>query len=103
MGAAGRWLSKRLREQGLRVAAIRHPMPYGDLARRAVQRFATPADLAAADCTIEERQEYEPHIAVGGVIFAGVDYARILEAAEKEADVILWEGGNNDFPFIRPD
>jgi predicted GTPase len=99
----GRWLSKRLREQGLRVAVIRHPMPYGDLTRQAVQRFATPADLAAADCTIEEREEYEPHIAVGGVVFAGVDYVRILVEAEKEADVILWEGGNNDFPFIRPD
>jgi predicted GTPase len=99
----GRWLSKRLREQGLRVAVIRHPMPYGDLARQAVQRFATPADLAAADCTIEEREEYEPHIAVGGVVFAGVDYVRILVEAEKEGDVILWEGGNNDFPFIRPD
>ena len=85
------------------MAVIRHPMPYGDLARQAVQRFAAPADLVAADCSIEEREEYEPHIAAGGVVFAGVDYVRILEEAEKEADVILWDGGNNDFPFIRPD
>jgi predicted GTPase len=98
-----RWLSRRLRGQGLRVAVIRHPMPYGDLARQAVQRFATTADLEAADCTIEEREEYEPHIAAGGVVFAGVDYVRILDAAEREADLVLWEGGNNDFPFITPD
>jgi predicted GTPase len=99
----GRWLSVRLRGRGLKVGVLRHPMPYGDLARQQVQRFATAADLTAADCTIEEREEYEPHIAAGGVIFAGVDYARILEAAEAEADVIVWEGGNNDFPFVRPD
>jgi predicted GTPase len=98
-----RYLAKRLREKGLRVAAIRHPMPYGDLAAQAVQRFATPADLDAADCTIEEREEYEPHIALDVVVYAGVDYAAILAAAEQEADVILWDGGNNDFPFYRPD
>jgi predicted GTPase len=98
-----RWISERLRAAGLRVAALRHPMPYGDLAAQTVQRFATIADLAAAECTIEEREEYEPHIAAGGVVFAGVDYAAILAAAEREADVILWDGGNNDFPFIRPD
>ncbi len=98
-----RWISERLRRAGLRVAALRHPMPYGDLAAQTVQRFATVADLAAADCTIEEREEYEPHIAAGGVVFAGVDYGEILAAAEREADVILWDGGNNDFPFIRPD
>lgn len=98
-----RWLSARLRGQGRRVAVIRHPMPYGDLARQVVQRFASPADLARADCTVEEREEYEPHIAAGGVVFAGVDYARILALAEREADLILWEGGNNDFPFIAPD
>ena len=98
-----RWLSARLRARGLRVAVIRHPMPYGDLARQAVQRFASRADLDAADCTIEEREEYEPHIAAGSVIWAGVDYARILAAAEREADLILWDGGNNDFPFVRPD
>ena len=98
----GRWLSRRLAGHGLRVAVIRHPMPYGDLARQAVQRFAAPQDLAAADCTIEEREEYEPHIAAGGVIFAGVDYVRVLAEAERDADVVLWEGGNNDFPFVRP-
>jgi predicted GTPase len=98
-----RWLSKRLRERGLRSAVIRHPMPYGDLARQAVQRFATQEDLTLAECTIEEREEYEPHIAAGSVVFAGADYIRVLSEAEKEADVILWDGGNNDFPFIRPD
>jgi predicted GTPase len=98
-----RWLSALLRRHGLRVAVIRHPMPYGDLARQAVQRFASRADLDAADCTIEEREEYEPHLAAGNVVFAGVDTARILRQAEAAADVILWDGGNNDFPFIRPD
>jgi predicted GTPase len=98
-----RFLSRRLRDQGHRVAALRHPMPYGDLAAQRVQRLATMKDLDDARCTIEEREEYEPHIAVGNLVFAGVDYAAILEAAEAEADVILWDGGNNDFPFIRPD
>lgn len=98
-----RWLSQRLRDHGLTTAALRHPMPYGDLAKQAVQRFARLADLAAADCTIEEREEYEPHIAAGNIVYAGVDYAAILAAAEQEAEVILWDGGNNDFPFIRPD
>ena len=98
-----RWLSRRFRDQGLRVAAIRHPMPYGDLERQRVQRFATRADLTAADCTLEEREEYEPHIASGSVVYAGVDYAEILAQAEHEADVIIWDGGNNDFSFIRPD
>jgi predicted GTPase len=98
-----RWLSRRLRRSGLRVAVIRHPMPYGDLARQAVQRFASRADLAAADCTVEEREEYEPHLALGNLVFAGVDYARIAEQAAAEADLILWDGGNNDFPFLRPD
>lgn len=98
-----RWLSKRLRDAGHRVAAIRHPMPYGDLAKQAVQRFASLADIDAADCTIEEREEYEPHVNAGNVIYAGVDYGAILDAAETEADIILWDGGNNDFPFIRPD
>jgi predicted GTPase len=78
----GRWLSAYLRDKGLSAAVIRHPMPYGDLERQAVQRFASPADLAAADCTIEEREEYEPHIAAGHPIFAGVDYARIVELAQ---------------------
>jgi predicted GTPase len=99
----GRWLSAYLRDKGLSAAVIRHPMPYGDLERQAVQRFASPADLAAADCTIEEREEYEPHIAAGHPIFAGVDYARIVELAQTQDQLILWEGGNNDYPFLRPD
>jgi predicted GTPase len=98
-----RYLSRRLRESGWRVAVLRHPMPYGDLERQRVQRFATLADLAAAHCTVEEREEYEPHIAAGNVVFAGVDYAAILAVAEAAADVIMWDGGNNDFAFIRPD
>lgn len=98
-----RWLARHLTSVGFRPAVLRHPMPYGDLERQAVQRFATPGDLDAAHCTIEEREEYEPHIAAGGVVFAGVDYAAILARAEQEADVILWDGGNNDFPFIKPD
>jgi predicted GTPase len=92
-----------LRGLGHRVAVIRHPMPYGDLTAQAVQRFATPADLDRAAVTIEEREEYEPHIDAGSVVFAGVDYARILAAAEKEADVVVWDGGNNDFPFFQSD
>jgi predicted GTPase len=98
-----RWLSRLLNRQGLKAAVIRHPMPYGDLARQAVQRFACRADLDAAQCTIEEREEYEPHLAVGNVVYAGVDYAQIVMRAEQEADVILWDGGNNDFPFLSPD
>jgi predicted GTPase len=92
-----------LRERGLRVVVVRHPMPYGDLARQAVQRFASFDDLAKADCTIEEREEYEPHLDQGFVVFAGVDYERILASAETEADVMLWDGGNNDFPFLVPE
>lgn len=87
----------------LRVAALRHPMPYGNLSAQRVQRFASLADIDAADCTLEEREEYEPHVAAGNLLFAGVDYADILAAAEAEADLILWDGGNNDFPFLRPD
>ncbi len=98
-----RWLSAHLREKGISTAVIRHPMPYGDLVRQAVQRLASRADLAAADCTIEEREEYEPHIAAGHAIFAGVDYLRIVEQAEAECEILLWEGGNNDYPFVRPD
>lgn len=98
-----RWLSRRLRERGLRVAVLRHPMPYGDLVKERVQRFASMADLDAANCTAEEREEYEPHVAVGNVVFAGVDYAEILRKAETEAELIVWDGGNNDFSFIRPD
>src|SRR2546423_8436154 len=91
-----------LRESGRRVAVLRHPMPYGDLAAQAVQRFERYEDLDAADATIEEREEYEPHIAEGNLVFAGIDYAAILDGAEQEADVILWDGGNNDTPFIKP-
>jgi len=91
-----------LREARLRVVVVRHPMPYGDLSAQRVQRFATLADLAAQRCTIEEMEEYEPHIENGTVVFAGVDYADILEKAAGEADVILWDGGNNDLPFYRP-
>jgi predicted GTPase len=92
-----------LREAGLRVAVLRHPMPYGDLVRQRVQRFEHYEDLDAADCTIEEREEYEPHLAEGNLVFAGVDYGAILRQAESEADVIVWDGGNNDTPFIAPD
>jgi predicted GTPase len=92
-----------LRDAGKRVAVLRHPMPYGDLTKQAVQRFERYEDLDAADCTIEEREEYEPHLAEGNLVFAGIDYAAILARAEEEADVIVWDGGNNDTPFIRPD
>jgi predicted GTPase len=91
-----------LRGAGKRVAVLRHPMPYGDLTKQAVQRFERYEDLDAADATIEEREEYEPHIAEGNIVFAGIDYAAILERAEQEADVVLWDGGNNDTPFIHP-
>jgi predicted GTPase len=91
-----------LRESGKRVAVLRHPMPYGDLRKQAVQRFEHYEDLEAADATIEEREEYEPHLAEGNLVFAGIDYAAILDRAEQEADVILWDGGNNDTPFIKP-
>lgn len=89
--------------KGRRVVAIRHPMPYGDLEKQAVQRFATYSDLDKHECTIEEREEYEPHIDKGIIVYAGVDYEKILRQAEKEADVILWDGGNNDTPFYVPD
>jgi predicted GTPase len=92
-----------LREAGKRVVAVRHPMPYGDLAAQAVQRFATMEDMDEADCTIEEREEYEPHIETGAVVYAGVDYEAILRRAEKEADVVVWDGGNNDLPFYTSD
>jgi len=100
---ATRTIASLLREEGLRVAVIRHPMPYGDLAKQAVQRFACLDDLRAADCTIEEMEEYEPHIREGQVVFAGVDYERILREAEREADVLVWDGGNNDVPFFVSD
>lgn len=96
-------LAAHLREAGHRVGVLRHPMPYGDLRAQAVQRFASKADLDAHRCTIEEREEYAPYVAMGLPIYAGVDYARVLEAAEADADVVLWDGGNNDYPFLRPD
>jgi predicted GTPase len=92
-----------MREAGKRVAVLRHPMPYGDLTKQAVQRFERYEDLDANDCTIEEREEYEPHLAEGNLVYAGIDYAAILERAEQEADVILWDGGNNDTPFVKSD
>jgi predicted GTPase len=98
-----RRVSKILGEMGYTVAAIRHPMPYGDLVAQAVQRFAKYEDLDKHNCTIEEREEYEPHIDNGVVVYAGVDYERILRQAEGEVDIILWDGGNNDLPFITPD
>ncbi|HHT04906.1 MAG TPA: GTPase [Hydrogenispora sp.] len=91
-----------IQEMGKKLVVIRHPMPYGDLEKQACQRFATYEDLDKHDCTIEEREEYEPHIEKGFVVYAGVDYQQILAAAEKEAEVILWDGGNNDLPFYRP-
>lgn len=98
-----RHIADALKNQGFRVAVVRHPMPYGDLVRQTVQRFATLSDLKSAECTIEEMEEYEPHIVNGHVVYAGVDYERILRQAEAEADVILWDGGNNDTPFFTPD
>ncbi|HQL40093.1 MAG TPA: GTPase, partial [Anaerolineaceae bacterium] len=92
-----------LRDMGYKVAAIRHPMPYGDLVKQKVQRFATYADLEKHECTIEEREEYEPHIDNGVIVYAGVDYEAILRQAEQEVDIVLWDGGNNDFPFYVPD
>jgi predicted GTPase len=99
-----RHVVKVLRDLGYdRVVAVRHPMPYGDLAKQAVQRFANREDLDVHECTIEEREEYEPYIDMGAVVFAGVDYERILRAVEQEADVVIWDGGNNDLPFYKAD
>ena len=92
-----------LREAGKKVVCIRHPMPYGDLVAQKCMRFATVDDLAKNNCTIEEMEEYEPHVMAGNVIYSGVDYEAIVREAEKEADVILWDGGNNDFAFFKPD
>jgi len=92
-----------LQEMGYKVAAIRHPMPYGDLAKQAVQRFANYDDLDKHECTIEEREEYEPHIDNGVIVYAGVDYEAILRQAEQEVDIVLWDGGNNDYSFYKPD
>ncbi|OGO20120.1 MAG: GTPase [Chloroflexi bacterium RBG_16_48_8] len=98
-----RYVAGILKELGYRVAAIRHPMPYGDLVKQAIQRFASYDDLTKANCTIEEREEYEPHLDRGFIVYAGVDYERILRQAEKEVDIILWDGGNNDLPFYQSD
>jgi predicted GTPase len=98
-----RFVASRLRAAGKKVVAVRHPMPYGDLAAQAVQRMASIQDIDDYKCTIEEREEYEMHVAEGGVIYAGVDYEAILRRAEAEADVVLWDGGNNDLPFFKPD
>jgi predicted GTPase len=98
-----RRISALLRQRSLRPVVVRHPMPYGDLARQAVQRFASVEDCDRQQCTIEEREEYEQHISEGVIVYAGVDYGRVLAEAEKEADIILWDGGNNDWPFFRAD
>ncbi len=98
-----RYVTQVLKKMGLSTAVVRHPMPYGNLVEQAVQRFATYDDLARHKCTIEEREEYESHLDIGNLVFAGVDYAGILDAAQAEADVVLWDGGNNDMPFFRPD
>lgn len=98
-----RWIGRRLAARGLRVGVIRHPMPYGDLAQQAVQRFGCAEDLETARCTLEEREEYEPHLAAGLVVYAGAETAAVLQAAAADSDLLLWDGGNNDFPFIRPD
>jgi predicted GTPase len=97
-----RFVSRYFRDHGKKVAIVRHPMPYGDLMAQAVQRFARMEDLDTAHCTIEEREEYEPHLRDGAVVFAGVDYEPILRRAESEADIVLWDGGNNDLPFYAP-
>ena len=99
----GRFVAAELRREGWKPVVVRHPMPYGDLAAQAAQRFAVMSDLDKHHCTIEEREEYEPHLREGSVVFAGVDYGRILRQAEKEGDIILWDGGNNDTPFYQPD
>ena len=98
-----RWLARGIKSRGRRLAVIRHPMPYGDLAAQAVQCFRAPEDLDAAACTVEEREEYAPHVAMGTTVYAGIDYRRIVEQASAEAELILWDGGNNDLPFVCPD
>jgi predicted GTPase len=98
-----RYVTRVLREAGRRVAVVRHPMAYGDLARMRVQRFSGRADLDRYEVTLEEREEYEPHLGLGTPVFAGVDYAEVIAQAQAEADILLWDGGNNDFPFVRPD
>ncbi len=101
--ALSRTLTKMLKKMGVKFVVIRHPMPYGDLARQRVQRFASMQDLERQECTIEEREEYEPHIRNGVIVYAGIDYGEILKQAEKEAELIIWDGGNNDMSFIKPD
>ena len=98
-----RAVSRVMKARGKKVIVVRHPMPYGELETEAIQRFATHEDMDKQQCTIEEREEYEPHIDEGNIVYAGVDYEKILLAAEKEADLILWDGGNNDLPFYKPD
>jgi predicted GTPase len=101
--ALSRFIVRWLRDRGLRVSAVRHPMPYGDLEKQVAQRFDSSEALDEADVTIEEREEYEPYIEMGATVFAGVDYARVLELAQQDADVVLWDGGNNDLPFFQSD
>jgi predicted GTPase len=98
-----RRVSQILKSMGKKLVVVRHPMPYGDLAKQAVQRFGSFEDLDENHCTIEEREEYEPHLRMGTVVYAGIDYAAILERAQAEADIVLWDGGNNDTPFFKPD
>jgi len=98
-----RRVSRILKEKGVKFVVVRHPMPYGDLVRQKVQRFASFEDLDSANCTIEEREEYEPLIRAGNIVYGGVDYSEVLHEAEKEADIIVWDGGNNDWPFFKPD
>ena len=97
-----RWLIRTLKQTGYRVVVIRHPMPYGDLVKQRLQRFETYEDLDRHECTVEEREDYEPHIDMGAIVYAGVDYQDIINAAEEEADIVVWDGGNNDFPFYVP-
>ncbi len=97
-----RWLVRTLKQTGYRVVVIRHPMPYGDLVKQRLQRFETYDDLDRHECTVEEREDYEPHIDMGAIVYAGVDYQDIINAAEEEADIVVWDGGNNDFPFYVP-
>ncbi|HZD12997.1 MAG TPA: hypothetical protein VE177_05705, partial [Candidatus Binatus sp.] len=92
-----------LKMKGRKVGVIRHPMPYGNLSEQVAQRFASYEDLDRQNCSIEEREEYEPHIDAGFTVYAGIDYRKILDMAEEESDIIVWDGGNNDFPFIKPD
>jgi predicted GTPase len=97
-----RWLVRTLKQTGYRVVVIRHPMPYGDLVKQRLQRFETIEDLDKHECTVEEREDYEPHIEMGAIVYSGVDYQDIIKSAEKEADIVIWDGGNNDFPFYVP-